>query len=214
MQLASGTGAPPSLSKSCGGAGVEREERPTVEVEAGGARVVLVAEEDVDGVAVGDDVAVQAPGPADGAAQERCIDTAGHVIDLVVGAHDTSGATVLDAGAEGDVEGVHQVLCRHHAGRVFRRFAAGVSRWSCGVRGVRVGRIAEAGVRGGGGRGLRHACGLARIAADAPCGWWRDGGRGHALRLAARWRLARGRGFRRAGGRRASGGGLRSALNS
>jgi hypothetical protein len=53
MQLASGTGAPPSLSKSCGGASVEREERSTVEAEAGaergggdvlgGARVVLVA---------------------------------------------------------------------------------------------------------------------------------------------------------------------------
>jgi hypothetical protein len=73
MQLASGTGAPPSLSKFCGGAGVEREERPAVEVEAGaergggdvleGARVVLVAEEDIDVVAVGDDVAVQAPAP-------------------------------------------------------------------------------------------------------------------------------------------------------
>jgi hypothetical protein len=181
MQHASGTGAPPSPSKSCGGAGVEREERPTVEVEAGGARVVLVAKEDVDGVAVGDDVAVQAPGPADGAAQERRIGTGGHVVDLVVGAHDTGGAAVLDIGAEGDVEGVHQVLCRHHGERVFRRFAAGVSRWSCGVRGVRVGRIVEAGVRGTRAgwresRQTRLAVGGGTAVGVTPCGWRRDGG--------------------------------------
>uniref|UniRef100_A0A804NJJ5 Uncharacterized protein n=1 Tax=Zea mays TaxID=4577 RepID=A0A804NJJ5_MAIZE len=112
------------LARGDGGAGVEREERPAVEVEAGaerggggvlgGARVVLVAEEDVDGVAVGDDVAVQAPAPADGAAQERRVGARGHAVDLVVGAHDAGGAAVLDAGAEGDVEGVLQVLRRHH----------------------------------------------------------------------------------------------------
>jgi hypothetical protein len=57
----------------------------------------------------------------------------------------------------------------------------------------------------GGGRGSRHVCGLARIAAVAPCGWWRDGGQGHALRLAAGWqlsgfaRIARGRAGRTGG---------------
>lgn len=103
--------------------GVEREERPAVEVQPGakrggdgvlgGAGVVLVAEEDVDGVAVGDDVPVQAPRLPDGPPEEPFVGAGRDAVDLVIRAHDAGGAAAGDAGAEGDVEGVLEVLRGH-----------------------------------------------------------------------------------------------------
>jgi len=73
--------------------------------------------EDLHGVAVGDDVAVESPVTADGLRQEARIGAGRDPIDEVEGAHDAAGVALPDAHLEGAEEGLRHVTL-HHAGVV------------------------------------------------------------------------------------------------
>ncbi|WVZ90189.1 hypothetical protein U9M48_036515 [Paspalum notatum var. saurae] len=96
---------------------------PAVEVEPGpdgggaglGAGEVEppdVLGDDLHGVAVGDDVAVEAPVAADGLRQEARVGAGGHPVDEVEGAHDGAGVALADAHLEGAQEGLGHVALR------------------------------------------------------------------------------------------------------
>ena len=77
------------------------------EVEPGG-----VVRHDADGVAVGDDVAVELPVAADGPGEEARVGAGGDAVHAVVGAHDAAGVAVADAHLEGPEEGLRHVALR------------------------------------------------------------------------------------------------------
>lgn len=72
--------------------------------------VVLRVVEDADGVAVGDDVPVEAPVATNRVAEEVRVSAGRDSVHLVVGTHDASHLPFRNTSLEGHIEGVFQVL--------------------------------------------------------------------------------------------------------
>ncbi|BAT15351.1 Os11g0696501 [Oryza sativa Japonica Group] len=84
-------------------------ERGGAGLGAGVAEPGGVVGHDADGVAVGDDVAVEAPVAADGLRQEARVGARRDAVDAVVRAHDAAHVAVADAHLEWPLERLHHV---------------------------------------------------------------------------------------------------------
>src|ERR1700676_150891 len=120
--------------------------------------VALGLAEIVDGVAIGNDVAVKLPIAAEDVAEEHVAGAGGGFVDAVVGAHDGVGVAFSDGGAEGGQVGVPEVVLGGiDVGLVARGLGAAVNGvvLGCGnsaelLRVVALDAFDEGGAEGGG----------------------------------------------------------------
>src|SRR5690606_20387671 len=92
-------------------------------------RVVVVAVDVGDRVAVGDHVALEAPGAAQVVLEQQVVGAGRLAVDAVVGAHHRTGAAFHDRGAERRQVGVLQVVAGDvDIGRVAGRLGTAVHR--------------------------------------------------------------------------------------
>ncbi|BAS71689.1 Os01g0296450, partial [Oryza sativa Japonica Group] len=122
-------------------------------LDAGVAEPLGVPDHDADGVAVGDDVAVELPVAADGLREEARVGAGRDAVDAVVGAHHAAGVAVPDAHLERPLERLHHVALLD--ARVERQPVGAVPRVDV-VRGVvlaAAGHLDGPGERVGGGGG-------------------------------------------------------------